>query len=313
MKPIRPFLFSLMLATSGLVVAQQPPAPAPAPKPPDEQLKDKQKREQEPEANPSELKKEQSEGGKGAPQEISAKKEEKWDVNKPPGPTTEVPIDVTEGTWLSLDVSPDGKEVAFDLLGDLYTVPIAGGEAKALTHDVAWQMQPRYSPDGKTIAFTSDQGGGDNIWVMNRDGSKPRAVTKESFRLLNSPSWSPDGEYIVARKHFTAQRSLGAGEMWLYHRSGGDGLQLTKKPNDQKDAGEPVFSPDGRYVYFSQDVTPGRVFEYNKDPNTEIFVIQRLDRRTGETQRFVTGAGGAVRPTPSPDGKTLAFVRRVRN
>jgi len=319
MKPIRPLLFSLLLAASGLVIAQQPPAPAPTPapapqqKPPDEQLKDKQKREQEPEENATEVQKEQKEGGKGAPQEISAKKEEKWDVNKPPGPSTEVPIDVTEGTWLNLDVSPDGREIAFDLLGDLYTIPIAGGEARALTHDVAWQMQPRYSPDGKTIAFTSDQGGGDNIWLVDRDGAHPRAVTKESFRLLNSPSWSPDGQYVVARKHFTAQRSLGAGEMWLYHRSGGDGLQLTKRPSDQKDAGEPVFSPDGRYVYFSQDVTPGPIFEYNKDPNTEIFVIQRLDRQTGNVQRFVTGAGGSVRPTPSPDGKILAFIRRVRN
>jgi imidazolonepropionase-like amidohydrolase/Tol biopolymer transport system component len=319
MKPIRPLLFSLLLAASGLALAAPqtpppppPPTPAPQQKPPDEDLKDKQKREQEPEANATEVKKEQKEGGKGAPKEISDKKEDKWDVNNPPGPSTEVPIDVTEGTWLSLDVSPDGKEVAFDLLGDLYTVPITGGEAKALTHDVAWQMQPRYSPDGKTIAFTSDQGGGDNLWIMNRDGSNPRAVTKESFRLLNSPAWSPDGEYIVGRKHFTAQRSLGAGEMWLYHRTGGDGLQLTKKPNDQKDAGEPAFSPDGRYLYYSQDTTPGKIFEYNKDSNGQIFVIQRLDRRTGKTQAYVTGPGGAVRPTPSPDGKTLAFIRRVR-
>ena len=317
MKSIRTIFFSLLLAATCLVptgASPQPPTPEPAPeqKPPDEQLKDKQKREQEPEENATELQKEAAEGGKGAPKEISDKKEAKWDVNNPPGPSSEVSIDVTEGTWLSLDVSPDGKEVAFDLLGDIYVMPIGGGEAKALTQDVAWQMQPRYSPDGKTIVFTSDQGGGDNIWIMNRDGSKPRAVSKESFRLLNSPSWTPDGEYIVARKHFTAQRSLGAGEMWLYHRAGGDGLQLTKKPNDQKDAGEPVFSPDGRYLYYSQDITPGPVFEYNKDANTEIFVIQRLDRQKGTTQRYVTGAGGSVRPTPSPDGKTLAFIRRVR-
>src|SRR3954471_3787967 len=220
MKSIRPLLFSLLLVAAGLVVAQQPPAPAPAPvpapqqQPPDEQLKDTQKREQEPEENASELKKEQAEGGKGAPKEISEKKEEKWDVENPPGPSTEVPIDVTEGTWLSVDVSPDGKEVACARRGHLDPVPIGGGEARALTHDAAWQMQPRYSPDGKTIAFTSDQGGGDNLWIMNRDGSNTRAVSKESFRLLNSPSWSPDGEYVVARKHFTAQRSLGAGEMW---------------------------------------------------------------------------------------------------
>lgn len=318
MKSIRPLCLGLLLAACGLIpiaAALQPPTPPPTPeqqKPPDERLKDTQKREKEPEENPAELKKEQAEAGKGAPKEISEKKEEKWDVNNPPGPSTEVPIDVTEGTWMYVDVSPDGKEVAFDLLGDIYTVPIGGGEAKALTHDVAWQMQPRYSPDGKTLAFTSDQGGGDNIWIMNRDGSNPRAVSKESFRLLNEPAWSPDGEYVVARKHFTAQRSLGAGEMWLYHRSGGEGLQLTKKRNDQKDSGEPAFSPDGRYLYYSEDITPGPIFEYNKDPNGEIFAIQRLDRQKGTTQRFVTGPGGAVRPTPSPDGKLLAFVRRVR-
>ena len=321
-RPLLPLL-ALLLAFAGYPLAsQQPPAPAPEEGKKDEQKKDEQlqemqKREQEPEENASELQKEQQEGGKqGAPgiatKEGEEKKDEKWDVNNPPDPYKEVTIDVKEGTWLSLDVSPDGKEIVFDLLGDLYTIPIGGGEAKALTNDVAWQMQPTYSPDGKHIAFTSDQGGGDNVWVSDRDGKNPKQVTKETFRLLNSPSWTPDGEYIVARKHFTSQRSLGAGEMWLYHRSGGGGLQMTKKPNDQKDAGEPVFSPDGRYVYFSQDITPGPIFEYNKDPNTQIFVIQRLDRQTGETERFVTGPGGSIRPTPSPDGKLLAFIRRVR-
>ncbi|HXA17923.1 MAG TPA: amidohydrolase family protein [Thermoanaerobaculia bacterium] len=244
------------------------------------------------------------------------KEEKKWDVDNPPGPHYDVPIDVTEGTWLSLDVSPDGNEIAFDLLGDIYTIPLTGptpgGEAKSLTSGVAWDMQPRYSPNGKWIAFTSDRAGGDNIWIMNRDGSKPQQVTKETFRLLNEPYWSPDSEYLVARKHFTAERSLGAGEIWLYHRSGGEGLQLTKKRTDQKDTGEPALSPDGRYVYYSDDSTPGAIFAYNKDPNGQIYVIQRLDRQTGEIEPFVTGPGGSVRPTPSPDGKSLAFIRRVR-
>ncbi|HEX2831362.1 MAG TPA: amidohydrolase family protein [Thermoanaerobaculia bacterium] len=230
----------------------------------------------------------------------------------PPGPAYDVNLDVTEGTWLSLDVSPDGKEIAFDLLGDLYVIPFNGGEAKPLTSGVAWDMQPRYSPNGKWIAFTSDRAGGDNVWIVDRDGSNAKQVTKETFRLLNSPAWSPDSDYLVARKHFTSERSLGAGEMWLYHRSGGDGLQLTKKRTDQKDSGEPVFSPDGRYVYFSDDVTPGAIFDYNKDPNSQIYVIQRLDRTTGELERYVTGPGGSIRPTPSPDGRSLAFIRRVR-
>jgi len=240
------------------------------------------------------------------------KKEQKWDVNNPPGPHHDVAIDVTEGTWMSLDVSPDGKEIAFDLLGDLYVIPIGGGEAKALTSGVAWDMQPRYAPNGKWIAFTSDRAGGDNTWIVNRDGSHPQQVTKETFRLVNSPSWTPDSEYVVVRKHFTAERSLGAGEMWLYHRSGGEGLQMTKKKNDQKDSGEPAISPDGRYLYWSEDATPGSIYEYNKDPNKQIYVINRLDRQTGEAEPFVTGPGGSIRPTPSPDGKSLAFIRRVR-
>jgi imidazolonepropionase-like amidohydrolase/Tol biopolymer transport system component len=298
---------------------QTPPPPPPVekkaepPKP--------EKAEQEPRPVQQELQKQQSQK-KDAPAPAVApasapaeaeKKEAKWDVMNPVSPPRHYAvIDTTEGTWLSLDVSPDGKEIAFDLLGDIYTIPIAGDEAKALTTGIAWDMQPRYSPNGRWIAFTSDRAGGDNIWIMNRDGSDPKQVTKESFRLLNEPYWSPDSEYLVARKHFTSDRSLGAGEMWLYHRTGGDGLQLTKKRTDQKDSGEPAFSPDGRYVYYSDDTTAGGIFQYNKDPNGQIYVIQRLDRQSGEVEPFVTGPGGSVRPTPSPDGKSLAFVRRVR-
>ena len=244
----------------------------------------------------------------------TAKKEgeKKWDVSNPPAPFDSVEIATDEGTWMSLDVSPDGKTIVFDLLGDIYRVPINGGDAETLTSGVAWDMQPCYSPDGRHIAFTSDRGGGDNIWIMDRDGSSPKQVTKEDFRLVNSPTWTPDGQYIAARKHFTSRRSLGAGEVWLYHKSGGEGVQMTKRPNDQKDLGEPAFSPNGRYLYFSQDATPGRVFEYNKDPNDEIYVIKRLDREKGEIEDFVSGPGGSIRPTPSPDGRYLAFVRRVR-
>ncbi len=236
----------------------------------------------------------------------------KWDVNKTPGTKAEATIDTRTGTWMGLDVSPDGKTLVFDLLGDLYTLPISGGEASALTQDMAWQMQPRFSPDGKRITYVSDAGGGDNVWTMNRDGSNAAALTTEDFRLLNNPVWSPDGRYIAARKHFTGTRSLGSGEIWLYHVDGGKGVQLNDKPNWQKDLGEPAFSPDGRYLYFSQDTTAGNTFQYNKDSNKQIFEIKRLDRETGDIEAFVSGPGGAVRPTPSPDGRYLAFVRRVR-
>jgi imidazolonepropionase-like amidohydrolase/Tol biopolymer transport system component len=237
-----------------------------------------------------------------------------WDVNAIPGEARTVNIDTASGSWMSLDVSPDGRTIVFDLLGDIYAVSIDGGTARAINSGLAWSMQPRFSPDGSEIAFTSDAGGGDNIWIMDADGANARQLTKEDFRLLNNPYWSPDGEYIAARKHFTTRRSLGTGEIWLYHRNGGSGVAVVERPNEQhqKELGEPTFSPDGRYIYFSLDSTPGSTFIYAQDSNGQVFEIRRHDLQTGETETFVAGAGGAVRPAPSPDGKQLAFVRRIR-
>lgn len=244
---------------------------------------------------------------------IPAKEEKKWSVTHPEGVAyKEVNFTVTEGTWMSLDVSPDGKEIVFDLLGDIYLMPISGGEARSIASGLAFEVQPRFSPDGNYISFTSDRSGGDNIWYMKRDGSEAKPVTKESFRLLNNAVWTKDSKYLIARKHFTATRSLGAGEMWMYHISGGEGIQLTKKRTDQKDTGEPCLSPDNRYLYFSDDATEGSYFEYNKDPNGQIYVIRRYDMEKGTTETITGGAGGACRPQISPDGKKLAFVRRVR-
>ncbi|MCF6317699.1 MAG: amidohydrolase family protein [Proteobacteria bacterium] len=239
--------------------------------------------------------------------------DEKWDVNNPPGETFTATIKTDNGTWMNLDVNASGNMIAFDLLGDIYTMPISGGKATNITNSMAWDMQPRFSPDGHSIAFTTDQGGGDNIWTMNVDGSNQKQVSNEKFRLLNQPAWSIDSQYIIARKHFTGMRSIGSGEIWMYHKSGGDGVQLNKRPNEQKDLGEPVFTPDGKYVLYSRDATPGKIFEYSKDSNNQIYNIEAIDLKTGEIDIWVNGAGGAVRPTPSPDGKTLAFVRRVRN
>lgn len=238
----------------------------------------------------------------------------KWDVTNPPGQKRTIKIDVTEGTWMSLDVSPDGKTIAFDMLGDIYTVPATGGTAKNVASGFAWEFQPRFSPDGSRLAFTSDRGGGDNIWTMNVDGSDLEQVTNESFRLLNNPTWHPSGDFIAARKHFTTSRSAGVGEIWLYSTEGGSGVQLVKRPSEahQKELGEPMFTPDGKGVYYSQNITSGPVFEYAQDSNTELFQIKRYDMETGETDVAAGGAGGAVRPTPSPDGKYLAYVKRVR-
>ena len=241
------------------------------------------------------------------------KKEEKWDVSNPKGEWNfqDLKFTTDEGTWMNLDVSPDGKNIVFDMVGDIYIMPISGGKAKVLREGIPFEIQPRFSPDGGKISFTSDAGGGDNIWIMNLDGSEAKQITKEDFRLVNNAVWTSDGNSLIARKHFTAERSAGAGEMWMYHVTGGSGLQLTKKKNEQQDVNEPCVSSDGQYLYYSEDMYPGGFFQYNKDPNKQIYVIKRYTFEDGEIKTITGGPGGAARPQLSRDGKLLAFVKRI--
>ncbi len=239
-------------------------------------------------------------------------KKKEWDVTAELGPTETISFTTSEGTWMSCVVSPDGKQIVFDLLGDIYVIPISGGEATPLTSGPTWDVHPTFSHDGRSIAFASDRSGGDNIWIMNRDGSEARQVTDEKFRLLNNPVFTIDDQYIIARKHFVDTRSLGAGEMWIYHASGeGSGTNVTDRRDWQHDAGEPDVSPDGKTLYYSQDVSPGNTFQYNRNPHDGIYAIHSVDLETGEKKKVTGGVGGAVTPKISPDGKTLAFVRRV--
>ncbi|WP_026317782.1 amidohydrolase family protein [Algicola sagamiensis] len=248
---------------------------------------------------------------------VTAEKNEKekaWDVLNPPGEKKTVNIDTKELTWTNLDVSPDGDTIVFDMLGDIYIVDIDGGEAKALTSDIAWNFQPKFSPDGKSIAFVSDRGGADNIWTMDSDGQNLHQVSKAKNNLLHNPAWSPDGQFIVAKKGQITSRSIPAGSIWMFHRSGGDGVEIRERlhgEKSQKNVAEPSFAKDGKKVYYSVDATPGVRWQYDKNSVGNIFEIRTKNLETGEEDIVVSGAGGAIRPIESPDGKYLAYIRRV--
>lgn len=212
------------------------------------------------------------------------------------GSTTKLTFDTSEGTWMSLDVTPDGGHIVFELLGDLYELPVGGGEAARLTSGLGYDSMPRVSPDGQHIAFISDRDGDDNLWVANRDGSKPRKLSGEKHTRLVSPAWSPDSQYVVMT---TGGRET---KIKMYHIDGGSGVTLTiddgKKPLEGVGA---VFSPDGQYIYFTQRAG-GNGFPAGQ--------IARFDRRTGEVDSLTQGEGGGVRPALSPDGRLLVYLSR---
>ncbi len=227
-----------------------------------------------------------------------------WKVDEPHGPTHPVSFDLREGTWMSVTVH--GDRVVFDLLGDLWSLPLAGGEATRLTSGAAWDTQPRFSPDGTRIAFASDRGGNEQLWVMDADGTDARPITDEGEARVTEPLWDPSGDWVIGRRRTVDTRSIGVTELWQYHLEGGKGFRLTSL-DAHPHAGEAT--TDGRYVWFSS--RSGR-FEYNHDPLGGLWSVWRMDRRTGQQLPVITGAGSASRPLLSPDGRSMVFVSRDR-
>ena len=241
------------------------------------------------------------------PPKDAKKKDPAADINAPRADARKIAFSTSEGTWTSLDVSPDGQTIVFDLLGDIYAMPIGGGPAKALTSGPAYDTQPRFSPDGKTIAFTSDRSGIDNIWLMDADGKNPQALTTEKDFYIRSAAWTPDGQYVIARKEDGKKAGIPPVELWIFHReSGGGGIKLTSS-DDIHNSGGAVVSRDGKSIYFSARV---RKFSYTPNLADGLWQIWRYDRDLAETFPVAAGFGGAVRPAISPDGKTLTFVSR---
>ncbi len=225
-------------------------------------------------------------------------------------PERKIEFTVDEGTWLSLSVAPDGKSVLFDLLGDLYTLPVQGGQAKRITSGLPFDSQPVFSPDGKLIAFTSDRDGSDNLWIANADGSDAKQLSKDKQGDFISPSWTPDGEYVLVSR---SPEGLGTHEIWMYNIHGGSGVQVTKSsptpattPQQRLNFMGAIASPDGKYFYFARR-TSG--FSYNV--TFPLWQIVRRDRTTGDEDVITSAPGSAFRPVLSPDGKQLVYGTRL--
>jgi Tol biopolymer transport system component len=231
----------------------------------------------------------------------------KWDVNGPLGPSSTLEFTTDEGTWMNLDVHPDGGQVIFDLLGDLYVVSIDGGKATRLTSGAAIDIHPRFSPDGSQVLFTSDRGSNSNAWTAKFDGeelSDYKVVTEQTGNMVNGGDWMADGEWVLARKRVTDTSSIGIAELWMYHKDGGSGIQLIA---DKGEVDSFSTSADGRYIYLG---TSGG-FSYDRNPHGPVWSVTRYDRKTGEKRPVTGGNGSAAAPALSPDGQSIAFVRRV--
>ena len=202
----------------------------------------------------------------------------------------------SEGSWISVDVSPDGQTVLFDHLGDLFTVPLAGGTATRLTRGMGFDTQPRFSPDGKHVVFTSDRDGGENIWIIATDLSDTLQITKGKHDRYLSPEWTPDGEYIVATK---------GSKLHLWHRTGGAGVQLVQEPGALRTVGA-AFGTDPRYVWFSGRMAQGSLYNNGMD----LYQLAVYDRETGEISNRSNRWGGGFQPTLSPDGRWLVYGSR---
>ena len=248
----------------------------------------------------------------------AAESSERWDVTKARGTTRDIDFSTSEGTWMSVDLSPDGRWIVFDLLAHIYRVPAEGGEAQCLTQSsgVALNFHPRISPDGATIAFVSDRLGQNNLWLMNADGSQPRAVFTDKDVRAFEPAWSPDGRYIYVRRQ-DMRRNGGSG-IWMYSRDGGEGVEIVGR--EVRGAEWPSPSPDGKFLYFQMSTASQGTWSGRADVMQGAKQLRRLELRTGRVTEMTSGesaqqyqgsSGGAIAPELSPDAHWMSFARRI--
>jgi Tol biopolymer transport system component len=216
-------------------------------------------------------------------------------------PQRKISFSSKEGSWMSLDISPDGQTLVFDLMGDLYTVPVTGGKATAITKGLAYDVHPRYSPDGKKILFISDRSGADNVWYIDLEKKDTIQVTKDENQYFPSACWTPDGEYIVYAK---GRRNI---KLYMANRKRGVGVQLIDAPANLK-AIDPAVSADGRYIYFSK-----RNNAWNYNAVLPQYQVGVYDRENAKVNTVTSRYGSGFTPTLSKDGKWLVYGSRFED
>jgi hypothetical protein len=218
---------------------------------------------------------------------------------------------------MNVDISPDGKSLVFDLLGDLYTLPVEGGHANLLRGGVSWDVQPRFSPSGKYVLYNSDASGCENIWRLDLSTGKSSMITNETYRSVSNAVWNDNDETIIAVKFYTSSRSIGAGEIWKYSVEDGStspGVRVLGRRHAASQIGpEEPFVSNG-YLYYSQNTMDSEVYEYSKNVYAGIYSLLSVNLSAPISQPRVLyrGAGGAARPIVSKDGRFLAYIQRQK-
>jgi Tol biopolymer transport system component len=217
----------------------------------------------------------------------------------------------SEATWMAISLSPDGRELFFDLLGDVYALDARqGGSARPVLRGPAFETHPVVSPDGRLFAFLSDRSGSNNLWIANRDGTGLRQLSQDTgSAFYSSPAWSPDGRSVYVSR---TVHSILAFELHMFDIAGGAGVRITTADpsghasfDERHNALGAVTSPDGRYLYYA--TKHGATWSQQDVPH---WSIARRDLRSGEENILVASHGGAMRPALSPDGKRLAYASR---
>ncbi len=239
------------------------------------------------------------------------------DGGLPLKPARQIEFETQEGTWLSPDLSPDGRHIVFELLGDLYALGAQGGVALPITSGMSFDSQPAFSPDGTKLAFISDRSGSENVWTAGTRGEHARRVTRfEDDAILTSAAWSADGTAIFVSRYRPEHVSF---ELLKVNVATGGVevvIPIESRPGMLPDEKSSVVgaapSRDGKWLYYAAQVG-------SRESSPPGWVIRRRDLGTGSDETVVAPPrsyrpdlvlGTFFRPAPSPDGKLLVYATR---